>query len=232
MKAQRAVIMAAGFGKRLLPLTAVTPKPMLSLNGRRFIDTSLDALLAAGIEEIYIVRGHLAHRFDELLADYPMIRFIENPDYASANTISSVYYAREHLQNAYLLEADLIVNDPAIYESNPLASNYLGIPNYGPSDEWLMWPDEKGRIRKVAVGGQDGWRLYGVSFWSKTDGAQLAADVERLYEAGERDLYFDNVVFHRFPEHYSLRLRPCCEGAICEIDTFAEYRAAGGDCGE
>ena len=71
-RVKRAVFMAAGFGARMVPITLNTPKPLIRVRGQRIIDTLLDAVLAAGIEEIYIVRGYLAEEFDQLLYKYPM----------------------------------------------------------------------------------------------------------------------------------------------------------------
>ena len=59
-RVRRAVFIAAGFGSRLVPVTLNTPKPLVRVNGRRIIDGLIDACLAAGIDEIYIVRGYLA----------------------------------------------------------------------------------------------------------------------------------------------------------------------------
>ena len=72
-QAKRAVFIAAGFGKRLIPITLNTPKPLVRVFEVRIIDRLIDACLSAGIEEIYIVRGYLAVQFDQLLYKYPMI---------------------------------------------------------------------------------------------------------------------------------------------------------------
>ena len=100
-RVKRAVFIAAGFGSRLVPITLNTPKPLVRVNGTRMIDTLLDAVVAAGIEEIYIVRGYLGEQFDQLLYKYPNIHFIENPIYNEANNISSAMCVRHLLQNAY-----------------------------------------------------------------------------------------------------------------------------------
>ncbi len=113
-RAKRAVFIAAGFGSRMVPITLNTPKPLVRVNGKRIIDTLIDACLAAGIEEIYIVRGYLAEQFDQLLYKYPMIKFLENPSYNDANNISSALVARYLLSNAYVLEADLVCSNPEI----------------------------------------------------------------------------------------------------------------------
>ena len=71
-RVKRAILMAAGFGSRMVPITLNTPKPLVRVKGVRIIDTLLDALLAAEITEIYIVRGYLAEQFDQLLYKYPL----------------------------------------------------------------------------------------------------------------------------------------------------------------
>ncbi|MBQ0028444.1 MAG: winged helix-turn-helix transcriptional regulator, partial [Lachnospiraceae bacterium] len=96
-KVRRAVFIAAGFGSRLVPITLNTPKPLVRVNGKRIIDGLLDAVIAAGITDITIVRGYLAEQFDQLLYKYPMIKFIDNPIYNEANNISSAMCARKLL---------------------------------------------------------------------------------------------------------------------------------------
>ena len=65
-KAERAIIMAAGKGKRMQPLTLETPKPLIKVNGVRMIDTIIRGLHANGITEIYVVVGYLKEKFSEL----------------------------------------------------------------------------------------------------------------------------------------------------------------------
>ena len=65
-KVKRAVIIAAGFGSRMIPITLNTPKPLVRVKGNRIIDSLLDALKEAEIEEIYVIRGYLAEQFDHV----------------------------------------------------------------------------------------------------------------------------------------------------------------------
>ena len=114
-RVKRAVFIAAGFGSRLVPITLNTPKPLVRVKGTRMIikprkETVLyvaftDAVVAAGIPEIVIVRGYLGEQFDQLRYKYPTVQFIENPLYNEANNISSALCARHLLQNAYVLDS-------------------------------------------------------------------------------------------------------------------------------
>ena len=126
-KAKRAILLAAGFGSRMVPVTLHTPKPLVKVNGKRIIDTLIDTCLAADIEEIYIVRGYLGEQFDVLLEKYPMIRFIDNPLFDKANNISSALAVRELLSNAYVMEADLYLHNPSIITKYHNGSDFLAI---------------------------------------------------------------------------------------------------------
>ena len=80
-RVNKAIILAAGIGKRLQPITLHTPKPLIKVNGTRMIDTIIQGLHANGIYEIYIVVGHLKEQFEELKKEYQNIQLIENPYY-------------------------------------------------------------------------------------------------------------------------------------------------------
>ena len=85
-RVKKAIIMAAGLGSRLRPITLHTPKPLINVNGQRMIDTIIRALQDNGIDEIHIVVGYKKECFDTLLKDYTGIDLIENPYYDISNS--------------------------------------------------------------------------------------------------------------------------------------------------
>lgn len=222
-RVKRAVFIAAGFGSRLVPITLNTPKPLVRVNGKRMIDTLLDAVIAAGIEEIYVVRGYLGEQFDQLLYKYPMLKFIENPLYNEANNISSAMLARHLLQNAYVLEADLVLYNPKLIQKYQYTSNYLGVP-VDKTDDWCF--ETKNRIiTKVMVGGINCHHMYGISYWTAEDGAKLQEDIKTVYEMpGGKERYWDEVALRYCLDHYQVEVRPCTFEDIIEIDTFSDLK--------
>lgn len=223
-RAKRAVFVAAGFGSRLVPVTLNTPKPLIRVNGKRIIDTLLDAVISAGIKDIVIVRGYLAEQFDQLLYKYPMIKFLENPAYNEANNISSAMCARYLLENSYMFEADLYLMNPAIIKKYHYCSNFLGIPMER-TDDWCFTV-KNGVIQQQQVGGIDCYQEVGISYWTETDGAKLSDHIKRAYEQpGGKERYWDQVPLAVFKDAYAVEVRECTTDDIVEIDTFRELKA-------
>ncbi len=223
-RVKRAIFIAAGFGSRLAPITFNTPKPLVRVKGKRIIDSLLDAVVAAGIEEIYLVRGYLWEQFDQLLYKYPNIKFIENPGYNESNNISSVYIARDLIRNSYILEGDLLLYNPKLIKKYQYNSNYLGVP-VEKTDDWCFYTENQ-KIVKMAIGGTNCHHMYGISYWTEEDGKQLAKDVEKVFNSpGGKERYWDQVALEYYKDNYSLSCRPCTFEDITEIDTFNELKA-------
>lgn len=223
-RVKRAIFIAAGFGSRLIPITLNTPKPLVRVKGERIIDTMINAVIAAGIEEIVIVRGYLSEQFDQLLYKYPNITFIENPAFNESNNISSALCARYLLSNAYILEADLVLKNPGLIKKYQYKSNYCGVP-CDSTDDWCLYVN-KGKITGVSVGGTKGYRMVGISYWTDTDGKKLANCLEKAYnQPGGKERYWDSVPLSIFKDDFDLSVRKCSFDDFVEIDTFNELKA-------
>jgi len=224
-RVKRAIFLAAGLGSRMAPLTLHTPKPLVTVNGTRIIDTLLKAVVRAGLEEIYMIRGYLKEQFEVLKEEYPQIVFLDNDDYDKANNISSAVRAGELLSNAYVFESDLVLNHPALVRKYEYGSNFLGFHVYQ-TDDWCLYADENGYVVRQSVGGTDCHQIVGISHWSGEDGKKLARDLAEVYrsEGGEK-VYWEQVAFLYKKENYRVKLRPCARGDVLEIDTYEELRA-------
>lgn len=223
-RVKRAVFIAAGFGSRMVPITLNTPKPLVRVNGKRIIDTLLDACVMAGIEEIYIVRGYLGEQFDQLLYKYPNIKFLENPAYNDANNISSSLVARYLLSNAYVFEADLVLSNPKIIKKYQYTSNFLGI-KVDRSDDWCFEVKDN-VIVEEKVGGVNCYQMVGISYWDEEDGLKLSNDIEAVYKTpGGKERYWEQVPLVYCKDNYRVEVRECLSSDIVEIDSFKELKA-------
>ncbi len=220
-KVERAIFMAAGIGYRLTPLTVHTPKPLLKVGGKKIIEPMLDALLNVGIEEIYVVRGHLKDEFDVLLKDYPMLKFIDNLDYDHTNNISSALLVKDYFSNAYVFDSDLLLNNKDLISKYQYASNYVGVWKKR-TDEWCLKVSGK-YISKMALGGRDCYRMYGISYWSFEDGKKISKHIESVYNSpGGKERFWDQIPLEFYKEDYQVRVRQAHSGDVVEVSSVRD----------
>ena len=223
-RARRAVLLASGLGSRMLPVTETTPKPLVKVNGRRIIDSLLDALMAIGVDEIYVVVGYLKEQFEQLKDDYDGIRLIENPVYDITNNISSAVAAADHFQNAYAFESDLLLTNPGLLKKYRYESCYLGVP-VSETPDWCF-DTEAGYITDLHKGGTSCHHMYGISYWTAADGARLAEDLPKAFELEEyKQRFWDDVPCVLFNDRYRIAVQECTFDDIAEIDSFEELAA-------
>lgn len=222
-KVERAIIMAAGIGKRMQPVTLYTPKPMVKVNGVRMIDTVIRGLHQNGIYEIYVVVGHLKDQFRKLEKEYEGVQLIENPYYAVCNNISSLYVARDHIENAIILDGDQIIYNPEILAPEFERSGYNCVWTDKETDEWLLTV-RNGIVEECSrTGGKGGWQLYSVSRWTSEDGKKLKRHLEMEFEQKKNtQIYWDDVALFCYPEEYQLGIRKMNREDIIEIDNLNE----------
>lgn len=223
-RVKRAIFLAAGFGSRLVPITLNTPKPLVLVNGKRIIETLLDAVVKAEIEEIYIVTGYLSEQFEILKKKYPQIKFIENNMYNEANNISSAYLVRNLIKNAYVLESDLYLYNPKLIRKYEYHSNFLGY-YVDRSDDWCI-EVKNGIITKEKVGGINCYQMVGISYYDENDGQNIEKDMEEVFNSpGGKEKYWEQVILDVCKKNYNIYLRECQKEDIIEIDTFNELKA-------
>lgn len=225
-RARRAVILAAGEGKRMRPVTLSTPKPLVRVRGVRMIDTVIGALHENGIREIYVVVGYKKEQFRELERQYAGLRLIENPYYDVCNNISSLYVAREHIGDAIILDGDQIICDSGALSPEFARSGYNAVWTEEWTDEWLLTLDGGVVSGCSRDGGRHGWQLYSVSRWSREDGERLRRHLELEFEQKRnRQIYWDDVALFCHPAEYALGIREMNKGDVIEIDSLEELAA-------
>ena len=115
---KNAIILAAGFGMRMVPINTETPKGLLEIKGERLIERTIRQLHEVGITEIYVVVGFMKEQYEYLIDEYG-VDLIVAPDYATKNNLHSLKTAADHLSNSYIIPCDIWC------EKNPYSRNEL-----------------------------------------------------------------------------------------------------------
>jgi L-glutamine-phosphate cytidylyltransferase len=189
----RAIILAAGMGTRLRPLTNDTPKSLVKVAGEPMAERQIRFLKEKGIDDIIVVTGYLHEKFEYLKEKYG-VKLIHNEKYHLYNNVYTMYLVREYLQDSYVNDADVFMTNNFL--KNDLEySTFFGGMKYNFKQEWILKHDETGSVHEVIVADGSDYINSGITFWTKRDGQLLKKKLEEAIDSGQfKDLYWDNIV--------------------------------------
>jgi CTP:phosphocholine cytidylyltransferase-like protein/thiamine kinase-like enzyme len=223
-KMDGAVILAAGFGSRFVPLTYETPKGLLEVFGERMVEREIRQLHDAGITDITIMVGYLKEKF-EYLIDLYGVKLLYNPEFADKNTLASVWHARKLFpgKNMYLLCSDHWMKNNLFHAYEPGAW-YSSVFMKGETSEWPLTVNKKGIITSTKPGGKDCWVMYGPACFTKDFSAVFIPALDKAYhEPGTEQLYWEYVLMNELNRKKHDEKTPSPEMSINKVETGGVY---------
>lgn len=221
-KVDNAIIMAAGFGLRSMPLSRTVPKGLYVVRNEVLIERQIRQLKEAGICNIIVVVGYLKEKFYYLKEKFD-VEIIENDDYYRYNNISSLYAAREYLKNSYICCSDNYFNknvfEPYVYDSY-----YACLYAQGYANEHCVLETKGDYITKIQKGASDAWYTIGEAYFSrKFSETFLQLLLEEYDEPDTRRMIWDD--FHiRHIDLLPLRLYKYDKETVQEFDTIEDVK--------
>jgi L-glutamine-phosphate cytidylyltransferase len=191
-----AIILAAGMGTRLMPLTKDRPKALVEVAGKAIIETQIEHLLAAGVSEVVIVGGHYQEKLLYLQDKYPRgtFTFLKSTCYPRHNNFCSMYAAREFLGETYVLEGDVFLPKNILLHPPERSSYFIGLKQDA-VNEWAVSCDTAGRINAMTEATGAHRILAGVSCWRKPATERIKHFLEEYrLKRDFAGLYWDQVV--------------------------------------
>ena len=189
----RAILLAAGMGTRLRPLTLTTPKSLVSVNGQPMLERQIEFLQEKGIDEIIVVTGYLHEKFEYLKEKYN-VKLIHNDKFDKYNNIYTMYLVKEYLSDSYVMDADVYLNRNFIDENIEVSTYFSGYKT-GFTNEWKLQYNGNNKVYDIEVGDGEGFILSGISYWSKSDGKKIVEELEKVVNSNDfHDLYWDDIV--------------------------------------
>jgi CTP:phosphocholine cytidylyltransferase-like protein len=222
-----AVLLAAGMGTRLRPLTASLPKALVKVGTESFFERQLRLLGAAGVSDITVVTGYCAEAFGPWI-DRPGLRFLRNDRYREWNNLYSMYLALDRLGDTIVLDGDVWIGEGVLPAGSPATSRWLVGYKAGMRDEWAVRCGKDDRVERVDVASGSDWILTGISYWSAADGALLRGRVETLIRSdGAPGLFWDEAPRSLLAE-MDVRAQRIGQDDWAEIDTLEDLEALKG----
>ena len=215
---RNAIILAAGFGMRMVPINLTTPKAFLEVNGEKLIERTIRQLKDAGVQDITVVVGFMKDSFEYLIDEYG-VDLVYNPEFASANNIRSLGLVLSKLSNTYIIPCDIWC------DRNPFRRNELY--------SWYMVSDlidEESTVRvnrkmELVTVSEDepGNGMIGISYLLDDDAAVVRARMEKLLSTGKHDdAFWETALYDR--DRMFVRARVVHSTDAVEINTYEQLR--------
>lgn len=215
---RNAIILAAGPGMRMAPVSLSAPKALLEVNGERLIERQIQQLGEAGITDITVITGFMKDSFEYLIDGYG-VKLIYNPDYTSKNNLSSLLLAADRIGNTYIVPCDIWC------DKNPFRKNEL-YSWYMVSD--LVDGESSVRVNRkmelVKVGEDEpGNGMVGISYLL-TPEAQVVKDrLKKLAGDGKYDgSFWEEALYGK--DRMLIRARVVHGSDVVEINTYEQLR--------
>lgn len=215
---KNAVILAAGYGMRMVPINTETPKGMLEVHGEPLVERLIRQLHEAGITEIYIVVGFMKEQYEYLIDQFG-VKLIVNPEYSVKNNLHSMRLVQKYLGNTYIVPCDLRA------EKNPFSSHELY--------SWYMVSEELGKESSVRVNrkreivsvteGKVGNRMLGICYLTEEDAKKIQPRLVQLDGESRYDNTFWEEVLY-CGSKMIIPARVVSSSDVVEINTYEQLR--------
>ena len=220
---KRAIILAAGFGMRMVPINTEMPKGLLEVNGEPLIERIIKQLHEVGIQEIYVVVGFMKEKYEYLMDEYG-VELVVNPDYASKNNLHSLKLVKEHLENAYVVPCDIWC-DRNPFHRHELYSWYMVSDLV--ENESNVRVNRKMELVTVPenVGGN---AMVGISYLIKEDADTVSNRIEELCKKPQYDGSFWEEALYK-KDRMIVAARVVHSADVVEINTYEQLREIDSD---
>ena len=223
-KVDNAIIMAAGYSARCMPLSNVLPKGLFKVKGEVLIEREIRQLKEAGVKEIVVVTGFMSEKFQYLKENYGVI-LIHNEDYDKYNNIASLHVAQKYMKNSYILCSDNYYVDN-VFHSYVYSPYYSCVYSESYCDEFcVLEEDAEGFITNIHRGGAKAWYTIGDCFFDKKFSDTFVKYMNAEWDdMNTRNMLMDD--FHiRHIDELKLRKVERESDKVLEFDTLEEFKA-------
>ena len=184
---QNAVILAAGYGMRMVPINTEEPKGLLEVKGETLIERLIKQLHEVGVQDIKVVVGFMKEHYEFLIDKYN-VKLVVNSHYKDWNNIYSLFLVKDDISDTYILPCDVW------FEKNPFStiedeSWYLFGEEQVPGSNWQVKNNEKVRFNS-----SKGNKMIGLAYLNEMQGKNISKLLEKSIEEKQYASFWEDVL--------------------------------------
>ncbi len=215
---KNAIILAAGFGMRMVPINTETTKGLLEVNGEPLIERLIKQLHEAGVTNIKVVTGFMKEQYEYLIDEY-QVKLVVNPVYASKNNLHSVKLVANELSDTYIVPCD-------IWSAKNPFSKYEPYSWYMVSNK--MDKSSNVRVNRkqelVTVSGETlGNTMIGIAYLTNEDAVIVKDNISKLCQDARHDNDFWETALYK-GDKMLITAKEVEETDVVEINTYEQLR--------
>ena len=215
---RNAIILAAGFGMRMVPINLSTPKALIEVNGERLIERTIRQLQEAGVTDITVVAGFMKDSFEYLIDEFGVDLVINNA-YAAKNNLHSLALAAKRIHNTYIIPCDIwCAENP--YSDTELYSWYM--VSEEEDEDSAVRVNRKTELVRVARG-ETGNRMIGISYLTEPEAAAVRDALKDMDGNPAYDSAFWEEALYK-KDRMILQARTVSAAEAVEINTYEQLR--------
>ncbi len=215
---RNAIILAAGFGMRMVPINLSTPKALIEVNGERLIERTIRQLQEAGVTEITVVAGFMKDSFEYLIDEFG-VELVINNAYAVKNNLHSLTLAADRIHNSYIVPCDIwCAENP--YSDAEMYSWYMVSEETDPDSAVRV--NRKTELVRVARG-ESGNRMIGIAYLTEPEAAAVRETLKEMDEnPAYENSFWEESLYRKDRMMLQARTVPAAEAV--EINTYEQLR--------
>lgn len=218
-KTQRAIILAAGYGMRMVPINLNVPKAFLEVKGEALVERIINQLHAVGVKDIVIVVGFMKEKFEYLIDKYG-VELVVNTEYSNKNNLHSLALVADKIGNSYIVPSDIWCKD------NPFDTHEMY--------SWYMVSDELSRESEVSVNrarelvrlaqsDKNGNKMIGIAYIDQLNASDISKRIIQMDESGMHDEdFWESFLYDK--KKMIISARVISSNKVFEINTYEELR--------
>lgn len=210
---QNAVILAAGYGMRMVPINTEEPKGLLEVKGETLIERLIKQLHEVGVQDIKVVVGFMKEHYEFLIDKYN-VKLVVNSHYKDWNNIYSLFLVKDDISDTYILPCDVW------FEKNPFStiedeSWYLFGEEQVSGSNWQVKNNEKVRFNS-----SKGNKMIGLAYLNEMQGKNISKLLEKSIEEKQYTSFWEDVLENK--KNFLLKGKLISDNSHAEINSYEQ----------